>query len=379
MSDDLSLFNMAHDIAVEQDGIGLDVSRVPRDIAVIALGEVPGVGHSTAVRLYDAKNFDSLFTGNRDEVQWIAGDAEVPSPHTFADTFLQHRDYALTQAFEEKRRFELNGVELLLDSDKRYPERLRVLPDHPRWLFVRGDIDLLSSERLITVVGTRQPTELGSRLALRVTSTLVKQGFAIVSGLAEGIDAVAHRETVDNRGQTIAVLGTGIFNDFPATTTFLRGPIVQNGGAIITEFFPKEQYSRRRFVQRNRIQAALSNVTIPVEARLASGTMHTIRFARQYGRTVLGVKLAGTDDTELHAYLRETGSQVVEVPENDDPFLEAVARNYNYLNFARDSALTRRKVQITRVVRFARSVIKSEGLSDFEIAKMLERIKGGDE
>lgn len=379
MGNDLSLFNMPHDDDVEQIVTGPSVSRIPRDVAIIALGEIPGVGHTTAVRLYDAKNFDSLFTANRDEVFWIASGAGVSSAHNIADAFIAHRDYALTHAFEEHRRFELNGVELLLDDDRRYPPQLRALDDHPRWLFVRGNAELLNSERLITVVGTREPSESGTRLAARVTQTLVKQGFAIVSGLAEGIDAVAHRETVDLRGQTIAVLGTGIFDEFPATTANLRGPIVQNGGAIITEFFTKERYSRQRFVQRNRIQAALSNVTIPVEARLASGTMHTIRFAKQYGRTVLGVKLAGTEDNELHTFLRENGSHIVEVPQNDDPFLEALRQNYNFVDFARDSALTRRKAQVDRAVRFARSVIKSETLSDFEIARMLERIKGDEE
>lgn len=379
MNNEFSLFNMAYQDEPEESRKTAQQggSGIARDVAVIALGEIPGVGHSTAVKLYDASNFDALFTANRDELQWIFGNAQVPSPHTFADTFLQHRDHALVHAEEEKRRFELAGVELVLDSDSRYPDRLRILSDHPRWLFVRGNVEILSSPRLITVVGTRQPTESGTRLASRVARTLVKQGFAIVSGLAEGIDAVAHQETIELRGQTIAVLGTGIFNEFPATTTSLRGPILQNGGAIITEYFTKEQYSRQRFVQRDRIQAALSNVTIPVEAKLASGTMHTIRFARQYERTVLGVRWAGAEDSELHTYLRETGSQVVDVPQNDDPFLEAIARNYNYADFARDSAVSRRNAQIERVIKFARSVIKSEELQDFEVRRMLDRIKDG--
>lgn len=373
MTSDFSLFNqnIADDTQPERSG----QTSIPREVAVLALGEITGVGHSTAVNLYDDKNFASLFTANRDEVHWIAGNARIASPHAFTETFMVHRERALETAAHDLGRYEASGVELVLDSDQRYPQRLLALGDRPRWLFVKGNTDTLNSERLITVVGTRKPTQSGIDLAARVTTTLVKRGFVTVSGLAEGIDGEVHQRTIDHKGQTIAVLGTGIFNDFPATTAHMRGSIVQNGGAIITEYFPKEHYSKQRFVQRNRIQAALSNVTIPVEAAVPSGTFHTIRFAREYGRTVLGVKWQGAKDLPLHQFLREQGEPVVEVSPEDDPFLEALGRSYDYWHFLQDSEQARRKARIDRAVRFARSVIKGERLSDFEIDLMVRRIR----
>jgi DNA processing protein len=372
MSGNFSLFNQAlPDIAPDPERL----TSHARKVHVLALGEIPGIGHATAVRLYDETNFPSLFTANRDELLWIAGNAGVASPHVFADTFITHRENALETASFEYDRYETNGIELLLDSDDRYPQRLKAMTDRPRWLFVKGNVDVLSSERLITVVGTRNPSQSGAELTRRIVSTLVKRGFVPVSGLAEGIDAEVHRETIELKGQTVAVLGTGIFNDFPAGTSALRGPIVQNAGAIITEYFPKEHYSKQKFVQRNRIQAALSSVTIPVEAAIPSGTFHTIRFAKQYDRTVLGVKWAGSEDSPLLQFLKENGQPVVEVPLEDDPFLEALGRRYEYWHFVQDSHQARRKAQIDRVVRFARATIKAEGLSDFELDLMIKRIR----
>jgi DNA protecting protein DprA len=375
MSGDFSLFDQFRDRNIDGADSAVAMSGVSPEIGVMALGEIPGVGHATAVKLYDDKDFGSLFTANRDEVHWIAGNAGIATPHAFTDAFLEHRDRALALAHEEFSRFQSIGIELILENDPRYPARLRGLPDRPRWLFVRGNLELLSSDRLITVVGTREPTTAGAELASRVASVLVDRGFALVSGLAEGIDAVVHKEVVDRKGQTVAVLGTGIFNDFPAQTAYLRTPILQNGGTIVTEFFPKEQYSRQRFVQRNRIQAGLSEITIPVEAKVPSGTLHTIRFARQYNRMVLGVKWAGADETALHEFLRENHDQIVEVPQSDDPFLEAVAAKYNYLDFARQSQIFRRNSQIERVIKFARSVIRSEHLQPFEIERMMKAIR----
>jgi DNA processing protein len=373
VSGDFSLFNQAMPESSAPEDSLLSGNR--RKIEVLALGEIPGVGHATAVRLYDEKNFASIYAANRDELLWIAGNAGIASPHGFADSFIAHRGHALETAALEYERYESNGVELLLDTDEQYPQRLRSLPDRPRWLFVKGNLDVLNSERLITVVGTRKPSKSGVDLTSRIVSTLVKRGFVTVSGLAEGVDEEVHRQTVDLKGQTIAVLGTGIFNDFPATTSHLRGPIIQNAGAIITEYFSKEHYSKQRFVQRNRIQAALSNVTIPVEAAVPSGTFHTIRFAKAYGRTVLGVKWVGSEDLPLHQYLRENDQPVVDVPTEDDPFLEALGKKYDYWHFLQDSQQARRKAQIDRAIRFARSVIKSENLSDFELDLMIKRIR----
>jgi DNA processing protein len=372
MNSDFSLFGPHNDV---NEPTASQLAKIRPEVAVLALGEIPGVGHATAAKLYDEKNFESLFTANRDEVYWIAGNAHVSSPHAFTEQFMQYRDAALESAANDLDRYEASGVELILNIDPRFPEMLRATSGAPRWLFVRGNPDILNSERLITVVGTRKPTQSGLDLATRVTSILVKHGFVTVSGLAEGIDGEVHRASVDLKGQTVAVLGAGIFDDFPVPTAHLRQPIVRNGGAIITEYFPKERFSKQRFVQRNRIQAALSNVTIPVEAAVPSGTFHTVRFAREYNRTILGVKWHGSDDGPLQQYLREIGQPVVEVSREEDPLLEAIGQRYDYMHFLRDSEQVRRKAAIDRMVRTFRHLVRTEHLSDFEIESMFRQIR----
>lgn len=374
MSSEFSLFDQRPERVMDDTDVAQKTNIRPK-VAILALGEIPGIGHATAAKLYGEKTFPSLFSANQDEVHWIAGNAQVSSPHTFTETFMSFRERALESAANDLERYEATGVELILDTDDRFPKSLQSLSGRPRWLFVRGNPEVLNSERLITVVGTRKPTQSGMDLSTRVATILVKHGFVTVSGLAEGIDGEVHRATVELKGQTVAVLGTGIFDDFPVSTAHLRGPIVHNGGAIITEYFPKERFSKQRFVQRNRIQAALSNVTVPVEAAVPSGTFHTVRFASEYGKTILGVKWQDMEDEPLHQYLREIGQPVVEVSREDDPFLEAIGRSYNYIHFLQDSERARRKAQIDRAVRFAQLVIKAEHLSDFEIDLMLRQIR----
>jgi DNA processing protein len=273
---------------------------ISRELALLALANISGIGHSTAMRLYDSTSFISLFSAARDEVHWIACAAHVSSPHVFTDGFMSQRERALELAETDLRDYARAGVTLLFDDDPRFPPRLREFDDRPRWLFIRGSVELLSDPRLITVVGTREPTEAGRSLAERVAAILVRRGFALVSGLAEGIDEIVHRVCVENGGQTVAVLGTGISNDFPASTSYLRNRILQYGGAIVTECFDKGHYSKQRFAQRNRIQAALSCSTVPVEPGVPSGSLDVVRFALTYGRQLLGVKWADTQASPLH-------------------------------------------------------------------------------
>jgi len=358
---------------------GESVPRVRRQVAIVALGEIQGVGHTTAIRLYDSPHFDSLFTATRDEAHWIASSAGVDRPHAFADALARNRDDALQRAAETLEQYEDRNVTLILDRDPAYPSILKSIPDPPRWLFVRGNVSILSSQRLITVVGTRKPSHYGIALANRIAELLVKNDFVIVSGLAEGIDGAVHDQVVTMGGQTIAILGTGLENNFPQSTAHLRSPIVKHGGAIVTEYFNKEQYSRQRFVQRNRIQAALSQITVPVEAGVPSGTLHTIRFAEQFGRLVVGVKTPGVPETALHSLLRERGFPVIEVPESDDPFMAAVATKYRYQIFGQVGERERRAGEVDAIVKYVRARAKRAGLGEIEIRQIVNGISGKDE
>lgn len=141
---------------------------------------------------------------------------------------------------------------------------------------------------VITVVGTRDATPYGERVAREVCSRLARAGACIVSGLARGIDAVAHRAALAEGGMTAAVLGTGVDVPYPVGHRELHGLIAQHG-LLISEFPPGQQATRGSFPRRNRILAALASITIVVEAGRKSGALLTAAHALELGRTVAAV------------------------------------------------------------------------------------------
>jgi DNA protecting protein DprA len=169
------------------------------------------------------------------------------------------------------------------------PDRLADLPDGPRWLFVEGDTEALRSRPAVAVVGTRKASREGRQAVRTLARLIAGYPFVLISGLAEGIDEEAHRTSLRFGVRNIAFLGHGITTVFPTGTADVRSEIVALGGAVATEYLPNERYGKQSFVARNRLQAALADVVIPVEAAAKSGTAHTVRFARRYRRPVLGV------------------------------------------------------------------------------------------
>ena len=178
------------------------------------------------------------------------------------------------------------GVHELTLSDKRYPDRLRNLSDPPPLLYVRGDIDLLAREQLVAVVGTREPTVFGTSAAENMTGALADGGWGIVSGLAKGIDTIAHRTALEYKAPTIAVMGGGLDSVYPAENKDLAALIVEEGGALISEQPFGEQPRPQHLIARDRLQSGLSVAVVVAQSGLRSGTMHTARFAAAQGRPV---------------------------------------------------------------------------------------------
>ena len=209
----------------------------------------------------------------------------------------------LDTAYKDLDRFSDQNIELITKRDPRFPERMKELKDCPPWLFVQGQPGLLQRPDFVAVVGTRTPTEPGVRTAIELSTWLSERGFPIVSGLAEGIDAAAHQTSLDFGAPNVAVLGNGIWVVFPASTSHLRRRIVEEGGAVITEFLPNESYQRERFVKRNRLQAALAFAICPVEGAAQSGTSHTLRFAEELHRIIFGVRSKALRDGPMQTLL----------------------------------------------------------------------------
>jgi DNA processing protein len=175
-------------------------------------------------------------------------------------------------------------VQLVSFFDERYPDRLRNLSDPPPLIFVRGDVDLLARERLVAVVGTREPTVFGTSAAQELTGALADGGWGIVSGLAKGIDTIAHRTALEHGAPTIAVMGGGLDSVYPAENRDLAARIVEEGGALISEQPFGEQPRPQHLIARDRLQSGLSVAVVVAQSGVKSGTMHTVRFAATQGR-----------------------------------------------------------------------------------------------
>ena len=185
-------------------------------------------------------------------------------------------------------RLQEQGWQLLLQEDAGWPSALSSLPDMPGLLFVCGDSDKLQ-QPTIAMVGARHASLEGRRIAKELAQQLASSGFVVVSGLALGIDGAAH-EGAQLQGQTIAVLGQGPGTPcYPARHRSLARQIVENGGALVTEF-PTQLGPRREFFpQRNRLISGLSHAVVVVEAAIQSGSLITARLAAEQGREVFAV------------------------------------------------------------------------------------------
>lgn len=178
-------------------------------------------------------------------------------------------------------------VRILYPAD--FPLLLREIPDPPKMLYVLGDKKILYKENIIAIVGTRQNTEYGKLITTNIVRGLVDTGFIIISGLALGIDGVAHQATLEAMGKTIAVLGTGVDIVYPPQHKDLYDQILKMGGAIISEMPPGQFVSRNMFAARNRIISGLSKAVVVIEGALKSGSLITARLALDQGRDVYAV------------------------------------------------------------------------------------------
>lgn len=173
-------------------------------------------------------------------------------------------------------------------SDSDYPKLLTHTSSPPSSLFVVGDSRILN-KRAVTVIGSRKMSEYGKRMTEKFVRGLVDQGLVIVSGLARGIDGMAHRSCLKYGGKTVAVLGHGLDRIYPAEHRGLAKQIVVSGGCLVTEFPYGYQIEKRNFILRNRIMAGLSSGTLVVEGAKKSGTKVTATMAADYSREVFCV------------------------------------------------------------------------------------------
>jgi DNA processing protein len=189
------------------------------------------------------------------------------------------------------------NIQVISATASHYPDALRILPDVPDPIYAIGDVSLFDKP-LVSIVGTRNPTAYGLRTARALACAFVKHDYAIVSGMARGIDSAAHRTALDSGGSTIAVLGTGVDVPYPVGHTELHRAISQRG-LILSENPPGQRAYKGAFPKRNRIIAALGRATIVVEAGHKSGAKNTASHAQSLFKS-LGC-IPGPIDSEQSA------------------------------------------------------------------------------
>lgn len=173
-------------------------------------------------------------------------------------------------------------------SSKLYPERLREIDNPPSRLYALGNIDIINNYG-IAVVGSRTNTQYGEKMCKTFTKNLVEYDLNIISGLAIGIDSIAHKTCLKNSGKTIAVLPSGFENIYPEINRPLAKEILDNHGVLISEYEPKIEPDSKKFVERNRIVAGLGIGTLVVEAGERSGTSITVRHTKVQGKPVFSI------------------------------------------------------------------------------------------
>ncbi len=212
----------------------------------------------------------------------FATDSDYPTLSSKLLSDLRRKNLtAADKALRDAVRNDMLSVRL---GDENYPALLSEIENPPYLLFVKGDVSLLSHPFSVTVVGTRGMTTVGKYSAFRLGYDLASFGASIVSGMALGIDSMAHAGALAAGGKTVAVFGCGLDVTYPKNHAVLKDRILSSGGLIVSEYFPGERPLGRNFPRRNRIMAGLSYSTVIVEASEDSGALITASEAVKEGR-----------------------------------------------------------------------------------------------
>lgn len=208
----------------------------------------------------------------------------------------------LHTAENQFKKLEKHGGWLWIYGQKNYPETLAKILDPPLVVYGNG-VSTFDLDTSLAFIGTREPTPYGNRIGRTLAKELIEQGLLLVSGLARGIDSVAHKVSVDMSAPTIAVVAHGLDTLFPSENKKLAQNILECGGSIVSEFpfgiKPLPPY----FVQRNRIISGLSKAVLVIEAGEKSGTRHTVNYALEQNREIFAVP--GPIDSEYSKYTNE--------------------------------------------------------------------------
>jgi DNA processing protein len=244
---------------------------------ILTLTALRGIGPATAERLAESFSIlDAIVEAEPAKLRSVVSAAIAQSLHE--PTAIVHAGEKAQRILDEANR---RGVRVLSVFDSDYPDALRSLSDRPPILFVKGK---LPPRRSVACIGTREPSEFGEIVSDKIVEALVGSKWAIVSGLAIGVDTLSHQAALRHGGQTIAVMAGGLDGIYPKQNAKLADEILEKGGALVSEQPFGVPPSPRNLVQRDRLQSGLSIATFVMQTDIKGGSMHTVRFTIQQSR-----------------------------------------------------------------------------------------------
>ncbi len=291
----------------------------------IALTMVPGIGPVSARKLLDEIDAQSVFRQAKSTLMRVAGlePDQADAIRSFTGFPLAEKELQFTAK---------QGIRALSYKGDAYPRRLKECADAPVILYYKGTADL-NQHRVLAIVGTRKNTHYGKQVTEQLIDDLRDQQILIVSGLAHGIDSLAHRFSIKNKLETVAVLGHGLHQIYPAANHGLAKEILNSGGGLLSEYPGGVGAEPYHFPARNRIVAGISDAVVVVESLMKGGSLITADLANGYNREVFAVP-GRLDD------LRSSGTNAF-IRSNKAALLDGASSLMNMLNWAPAAPLPR--------------------------------------
>lgn len=266
-------------------------------------------------------------------------------------------------------------IKTITPKDPLFPQSLKKIKKPPKRLYYLGRINF-EKKPLLAIVGTRRCSDYGKKLCLDFTKELVRAGFVIVSGLARGIDAFSHKICLENKGETLAVLGSGLEKIYPRENLRLAEEIINSSGGIISEYPPKTPPNFYHFPERNRIIAGLAWGVLVIEAREKSGALITANWAFLEKKPVFAVPGSIYHETSRGCHLLiQKGARLVQSPKEILEFFNIRPKKENE-NF---SALSKEEVLILKTLLdktlHIDQIIQLTGLNSRKVISLLSKLE----
>lgn len=253
----------------------------------VALTLVPNIGPVQAKILLQHCEAEEIFHAKKAYLEKIEGIGPIK-----AASITAFKDFS--EAEEEIKFIEKYKIKTLFLSDKDYPQRLLNCYDSPTLLYYKGEADMNAS-KIIAIIGTRSHTDYAKQVTEKIVKELAEQNVIIISGLAFGVDAIAHKAALKNDLPTVGVLAHGLDQIYPYEHAGLAKDMIKHAGGLLTEFRSKTKPDKHNFPTRNRIVAGMSDATVVIETGIKGGSMITAELANGYNKDVFALPGKVTD------------------------------------------------------------------------------------